>query len=157
MKRLAGSLNELGPLLGTLALLAAELRQRMAHPGQPRPEQHLAVLIHDEPTSATKYTYRVYNPPTVSGYRSSLSRTRIPTTDYTITCRRWCADPDSNFLDIGWNGQPDGFKNIWNEPSNGFSNSGIWYGHDGARSGYFDVGTQATCSWTFTVTYRGWR
>src|SRR5664279_5837560 len=79
MKRLAGSLNKLGPLLGSLALLAAELRQRMAHPGQPRPEQHLAVLIHDEPTSATKYTYRVDNPATVSGYCSSVPRTLTTT------------------------------------------------------------------------------
>ena len=49
MKLLAGSVNKLGPLLGTFALLAAVLRQCVARPGQPRLEQHLTVLIHNEP------------------------------------------------------------------------------------------------------------
>jgi hypothetical protein len=126
-----------------------------------------------------KYAYRVYFH-AVAGWRASVSLTiyltvmrkytatlvtysktgdwqgptiRIPTTDYTVAYQYDCVDTSSNFLSLSWNGQNFGYENLWSEPTNGTSSSGTWYGHSGARSGYFDIGTQASCTWSFSVKY----
>lgn len=129
-----------------------------------------------------RYTYRVYHP-IQSGWHSWRSANmiltvqnlqtitvasyattgdwqgptvRIPVTAYTLTYQYSCGEPYSNFLSISWNGQSR-WENVWVEPANGYSGSGTWYGHSGAQSGYFNIGTQASCSWSFQVTYRAWR
>jgi hypothetical protein len=134
------------------------------------------------PTARGVYPYRVYRY-AQTGRTSAVSRTvnltvqtkgwittrtytgsgdwqgptiHIGVTDYRLAYRYSCND-SSPFLSVAWqNANLDFFEYLWSEPANGYSASGTWYGHSGGRYGYFDVGSQDDCSWSFSVQYYGW-
>lgn len=129
------------------------------------------------------HTYRVYRP-AQPGRSSAISRTvslrvqtwgsitlrsysgrgdwqgptvHVPTADYRLTYHYSCSD-DFPFLSVEWSDANfDFYEDLWSEPANGYSSSGTWYGHEGAHTGYFDVGSQSDCAWSFQVSYPGWR
>lgn len=72
----------------------------------------------------------------------------IPTLDYTVLWTYRCGRPYSPFIVFAWNGRPSGYESNWRS---GQSGAGTWFGHDGAKSGYWTVGTQDDCSWSFTI------
>jgi hypothetical protein len=73
---------------------------------------------------------------------------RIPAAEYRIGYWYSCAHNYSPFFSAIWHGTSHGTESLWRE---GLTGSGTWYGHQGARFGYWDIGAQGDCSWKLTV------
>ncbi|MGH2884174.1 MAG: hypothetical protein ACRDPA_16025, partial [Solirubrobacteraceae bacterium] len=75
----------------------------------------------------------------------------IPAADYAVHWTNSCSGGDTG-ISIDWNGSNNGFEYLSNDAA---TPSGTWYGHAGARNGYFSVSDLCT-SWSARVTYQAW-
>ena len=73
---------------------------------------------------------------------------RIPSAEYRVGYWYSCPHNYSPFFSAIWHGTSQGVESLWRD---GLTGSGTWYGHQGARFGYWDIGTQGDCSWKLTV------
>lgn len=134
------------------------------------------------PRSAGAIAYRVYRPAqhgqagvasntrtvhvqtlqqvTVADYSSGQRvwtgpRVYIPGATYRVDWANSCIGPQNGLI-IDWNGDnsPDAGWETYYGVDNP-AHSGTWYGHKGARSGYFTV--SSPCHFTLHVSYQAWR
>lgn len=111
------------------------------------PTKHLRVQTRYSASTPTRHDIGEWQGP----------RTRIPTRDYRIRYTYSCVDNYAPFLSLSWHGDHYNFEYLWSEPAaGGHGRSGTYYGHAGGVAGYFEVGTQADCSWYFRVIYTSW-
>ncbi|WP_412744052.1 hypothetical protein [Krasilnikovia sp. MM14-A1004] len=73
-------------------------------------------------------------------------RIRIPTADFQAVATYRC--PVGGYMYLHWNGDSFGFESVSSSTPSGTLTLN---GHQGARSGYFDIDTYSDCSWTITV------